>query len=71
MPKQPELNQPSIGDQPAAKMPANADNRMRDAFTDLPTNPAARGQGANQPQREHGAEDEETMAVEEGFSPIP
>ena len=71
MPKHPELTQPRIGDHPAAKMPAKGDDRMRDAFTDLPTHPAARGQGANQPQREHGAENEETMAVEEGFSPIP
>jgi hypothetical protein len=52
-------------------MPVKADDRMRDPFTDLPTHPAAKGQGANRPKSEAAAGDEETMALEEGFSPIP
>jgi hypothetical protein len=47
---------------------------MRDPFTDLPSHPAGDGQRANKPQpdRDDQSENtEETVAVEEGFSPIP
>jgi hypothetical protein len=71
MPKQPELTQPRTGDPPPPKMPVKADDRMRDPFTDLPTHSAAKGQGANRPKSEDAAVDEETRALEEGFSPIP
>jgi hypothetical protein len=65
---------PPIGDSPPPTRPVKADTPMRDPFTDLPTHPAGDGQGANRPEAKHDKQSEnaeETIAVEEGFSPIP
>lgn len=65
---------PAIGDPPLPKKPVKVAAPMRDPFTDLPTHPAGDGQGANKPEPEHDKQSEnteETIAVEEGFSPIP
>jgi hypothetical protein len=70
----PPPKKPPIGDRPPPKKPVRADAPMRDPFTDLPTHPAGEGQGANKPEPDrdnHGENTEETIAVEEGFSPIP
>ncbi len=63
---------PPIGDPPKTDKPIKADRRMRDPFTDQATRPAGEGQGANSPEHDnHDEIDEETMPVEEGFSPVP
>ncbi len=67
-------NKLPIGDPPLPKKPVKADAPMRDPFTDLPTHPAGHGQGENKPEPAHVKRNEntdETIAVEEGFSPIP
>jgi hypothetical protein len=73
MPDKPE--NPPISEPPRRTKVMKVDNRMRDPFTDQPTQPAGDGQGANKPQSGPGGrddnDDEETMPVEEGFSPIP
>jgi hypothetical protein len=72
MPDIPKM--PPIGDPPPPKKSVKADTRMRDPFTDLPLHLAGGGQRANKPQpdRDDQSENiEETVAVEEGFSPIP
>jgi hypothetical protein len=65
---------PLIGDPPPRNKPVQADDRMRDLFTDQPTHSAGDGQRANRPRPEHddpGENEENAMPVEEGFSPIP
>jgi hypothetical protein len=64
---------PPIGDPPSQSPPMKADQPMQDPFTEQKTQPAAEGQGANRPQPDHGADedDEETMPIEEGFSIVP
>jgi hypothetical protein len=72
MPDTPKM--PPIGDPPPPKKSVKADTRMRDPFTDLPSHQAGDGQGANKPQPDRDDQNEnteETVAVEEGFSPIP
>jgi hypothetical protein len=52
---------------------------MMDPFTEQVTHPAGHGQGANAPEQKHAGRkksqddggDEETMPIEEGFSPVP
>jgi hypothetical protein len=65
---------PPIGDPPSPAPPMKADRPMQDPFTEQTTHPAGEGQGANRPQPDHGSsneDDEETLPVEEGFSPVP
>ncbi len=73
-PDKPADPRPPIGDPPPREKPVKADRPMQDPFTEQVTHPASEGQGANRPQPDQGAtagDDEETMPVEEGFSPVP
>jgi hypothetical protein len=73
-PERPADPRPPIGDPPPREMPVEADAPMQDPFTEQATHPAGEGQGANRPQSEPGGageDDEETMPLEEGFSPVP
>lgn len=73
-PRKPPSPKRPIGDPPTPKKPVKADTWMMDPFTEQATHPAGEGQGANEPeQREdvQGENEEEAMAVEQGFSPIP
>ena len=62
-----------IGDPPSQAPPMKADQPMQDPFTEQATQPAGEGQGANRPQPGQASSDdeEETLPVEEGFSPVP
>ena len=70
----PRLPKKPIGDPPTPKKPVKADNSMMDPFTEQATHPAGKGQAANSPKEKHqvpGENEEEAMAVEQGFSSIP
>jgi hypothetical protein len=57
-----------------SQKPVEADQAMRDPLTDLSTQPAREGQGANRPRPEHddqGENEEDAGPLEEGFSPVP
>jgi hypothetical protein len=63
-----------IGDPPPSKPPVKAARPMQDPFTEQTTHAAGEGQGANRPQPGRDADDEddeETMPIEAGFSPVP
>ena len=75
-----------IGYPPTRKQPVRADQGsgtekpnapMMDPFTEQSTHSAGDGQGANEPKRagrtkrQGDGGDEETMPIEEGFSPVP
>ena len=73
-PEKPADPRTPIGDPPPREEPVKADQPMQDPFTEQITHPAGEGQGANRPRPEHAAigdDDEETMPLEEGFSPVP
>jgi hypothetical protein len=73
----PTRKQPVRADQGSGTGHPNAP--MMDPFTEQSTHSAGDGQGANAPESQHGdrknveddGEDEETMPIEEGFSPVP
>jgi hypothetical protein len=73
----PTRKQPVRADHGLKGKQANAP--MMDPFTEQQTHPAGKGQGANasdpkQADRQKGTDDEadeETMPIEEGFSPVP
>jgi hypothetical protein len=73
----PTLKQPMRADQGSKNKRPNAP--MMDPFTEQPTHSAGDGQGANastpkiEDRKQNGddGEDEETMPIEEGFSPVP
>jgi hypothetical protein len=73
----PTRKQPVRADQGSGNKQSSAP--MMDPFTEQVTHPAGRGQGANVPEpkrtdrktsKDDGG-DEETMPIEEGFSPVP
>jgi len=73
-PEKPADPKTPIGDPPPRDEPLKTGKPMQDPFTEQTTKPAGEGQGSNRPQPEQGAadeNDEETMPVEEGFSPVP
>jgi hypothetical protein len=75
MPKpEPQAPKKPIGDPPPPKKPFKVDRSMMDPFTEQVTGPAGDGQGASSPPRKEGVRgenEEDAMAVEQGFSPIP
>ena len=74
----PTRKQPVRADRRISK-DKQTDAPMMDPFTEQPTHPAGDGQGANASEPKHADEsraaddggDEETMPIEEGFSPVP